>query len=170
VTAARRPKSESIFHNTIFDWDLIATIQDLIVRWCKGITLSFHWVKRHVDCIDRPLTRDERLNIEADIHADVIRAQARGPIVARPNCPHRDIEAASFFIQGSKVTSDMKNQLTSQMHDDNMRSFFMQQESWHSQIFDDIDWHASERALRRLSKTQQMNVVKLCHNYWHTGS
>jgi hypothetical protein len=31
VTAARRPKSESIFHNTRYDWDLIATIQDLIV-------------------------------------------------------------------------------------------------------------------------------------------
>jgi hypothetical protein len=31
VTAARRTKSESIFHNTRCDWDLIATIQDLIV-------------------------------------------------------------------------------------------------------------------------------------------
>jgi hypothetical protein len=126
VTAARIPKSESIFHNTRCDWDLIATIQDLIVRWCKGVALSFHWVKGHADRIDRPLTRDEKLNIEAGIQADVIRAQARGTIAARPNCPHWDIEAASLFIQGSKVTSDMKNQLTSQLHDDNMRSFLMQ--------------------------------------------
>jgi hypothetical protein len=88
VTAERRPKSESIFHNTICDWDLIATIQDLIVGWCKGIALIFHWVKEHAHIIDRPLTRDERPNIEADIQADIIRAQARGPIVARPNCPH----------------------------------------------------------------------------------
>jgi hypothetical protein len=72
VTAARRPKSESIFHNTICDWDLIATIQDLIVRWCNGIALSFHWVKGHADRIDLSLTRDERLNIEAGIQADVI--------------------------------------------------------------------------------------------------
>jgi hypothetical protein len=164
VTAARRPKSESIFHNTRCDWDLIATIQDLIVRWCKEIALSFHWVKGHADRIDRPLTRDERLNIEADIHSDVIRAQARGPIAARPNCPHSDIEAASLFIQGSKNTSDMKNQLTSQMHEDNMRSFLMQKESCSSQIFNDIDWNSSERVLRRLSKNRQTNVVKLCHN------
>jgi hypothetical protein len=68
------------------------------------------------------------------------------------------------------VTIDMKNQLTSQMYDDNMRSFLMQKESWSTQIFDAIDWNSSERALRRLSKNQQMNVVKLCHNYWHTGS
>jgi hypothetical protein len=78
VTAAIRPKSESIFHNSRCDWDLIGTIQDLIVRWCKGIALSFHWVKGHADRIDRPLTRDERLNIEGAIQADVIRAQARG--------------------------------------------------------------------------------------------
>jgi hypothetical protein len=96
-------------------------IQDLIVRWCKGIALSFHWVKGHTDRIDPPLTRDERLNIEADMQADVIRAQGRGPITTRTNCPQWDIEAASVFIQGSKVTSDMNNQLTSHMHDDNMR-------------------------------------------------
>jgi hypothetical protein len=163
ATAARRPKFESIFHNTRCDWDLIATIQDLIVRWCKGIALSFHWVKGHADRIDCPLTRYERLNIEDYMQADVIRAQARGPIAARPNSPNWDIEAASLFIQGSKVTSEMKNQLTSQMHDDNMRSFLMQKESWSSQTFDAIDWHSSERALIRLSKNRQMNVVKLCH-------
>jgi hypothetical protein len=126
VTVERRPKSESIFHNTRCDWDLIATIQDLIIRWCKGIALSFHWVKGHAYRIYRPLTRDERLNIEADIQADAIRAQARGLLAARPNCPHWDIEAASLLIQGSKVTIDMKNQLTSHMHDDNIRSLLIQ--------------------------------------------
>jgi hypothetical protein len=159
VTAARRPTSESIFHNTRCDWDLIATIQDLIVRWCKGISLSFHWVKGHADRIDRPLTRDERLNIEADMQADVIRSQTRGPTMACRNCHHWDIESASLFIQGSKVTSGMNNKLTSQMHDDNMRSFLMEKDSWSSQTFDAIDWHSGERALRRLSKKRQMNVV-----------
>jgi hypothetical protein len=161
---------KSIFHNTRCDWDLIATIQELIVRWCKGIALSFHWFKGHTDRIDRPLTREKRLNIEADMQADVIRSQARGPLATRPNCPPWDIEAASLFIQGSKVTGNMKNQLTSQMHDNNMRSLLIQKESWSSQIFDAIDWHSSERALRWLSKNRQLNVIKLCHNYWHTGS
>jgi hypothetical protein len=170
VTTARGPKSESIFDNTRCDWDLIATIQDIIVRWCKWIALSFHWVKGHADLIDRPLTRCERLNIEAEMQADVIRAQACGPLVACPNFPHWDIETASLFIQGSKVTSDMKNQLTLQIHDDNMLSFLIQKESWSIQIIDAIDWHSSEQALRRLSKNLQMHVVKLCHNYWHMVS
>jgi hypothetical protein len=91
-------------------------------------------------------------------------------IAARPNCPRWDIEEASLFIRGSKVTSYMKNQLTSHIHDGNLRSFLMQKESWSTQIFDAIDWNASKRALKRLSKNRQMNVVKLRHNYWHTGS
>jgi hypothetical protein len=69
------------------------------------------------------------------MQADVIRAQARVPIAVRPN---------------------MKNQLTSQMHDDNMRSFLMQKESWSSQTFDAIDWYSSERSLRRLSKNRHV--------------
>jgi hypothetical protein len=145
-------------------------IQDLILRWCKGIALSLHWVIGHTDRIDLPLTRDERLNIEADRQADVIRAQACGMIVAHPNCPHWDIEEASLFIRGSKVTRDMNNQLTSQMHDNNLRYFLMQKESWSTQIFDAIDWNAIKRALRRLSKNRHMNVLKPCHNYSHTGS
>jgi hypothetical protein len=64
----------------------------------------------------------------------------------------------------------MKTQLTSQMHDDDLRAFLMTKETWSPQTYDYIDWHASELALRCLSKNHQMNIIKLCHNYWHTGS
>jgi hypothetical protein len=146
------------------------TIHDLIVQWCTWIVLSFHWVKGHADLIDRPLTRDERLNIKVDLQADAVRAQACGPITAHPNCAHWDIKEASLSIQGSKVTSDMKNQLTSQMHVDNMRSFLMPKESRSTQTFESINWNASERALRHLSNNHQMNGIKLCHKYWHSGA
>jgi hypothetical protein len=140
------------------------------VRWCIGIAFSFHWVKGTTNLIERPLTRDERISTEADLQADVIRVQARGPIVAIPNCAHWDIEEASLSIRGSKVTSDINTQLTSQMNDDDIRTFLMTKETWSLQTFDSIDWHASELALRCVSKNRQMNVVKLCHNHWHTGS
>jgi hypothetical protein len=123
VITARRPKTESTFHSTKYDWDLIVTIQDLIFRWCKEIAFSFHWVKGTADRIDRSPTRDEILNIEADIQADAISVQTCGPIAACPNFPHWDIDEASLLVRGSKVTSDMNNQLTSQMHDGSMLSF-----------------------------------------------
>jgi hypothetical protein len=75
------------------------TIQDLIVRWCNGIAFRFHWVKVHEHIIERPLTRDERLNIEADLHSEVIRAHTMGPIATRPNCAHWDIEEAPLSIR-----------------------------------------------------------------------
>jgi hypothetical protein len=93
-----------------------------------------------------------------------------GPIAARLNCAHWDIEEASLSIRGSKVTSDMKTQLTSQMHDDDIRTFSTMKETWYPQTFNSIDWYASELALGCLSKNHQKNVVKIYHNYWYTGS
>jgi hypothetical protein len=143
VTVARRPTSNSIFHNTKCDWDLIVTIQDLIVRWCKGISFIFHWLKVHVDLIDWPPIRGERLNMEVNLQANVVRAQARVSIVARPNCTHWDIEEASLSIIGIKVTSYMKTKLTSHMHDDDLHTFIFTKETWYPHTFDSIDWHAN---------------------------
>jgi predicted SnoaL-like aldol condensation-catalyzing enzyme len=75
-----------------------------------------------------------------------------------------------FFLELLQVTSDMKTQLTSQMHDDDLRTFLVTKETWSPQTFDSIDWYAIDLALRRLSKNHQMKVVKFCHNYWYTGS
>jgi hypothetical protein len=125
------------------------TIQHLILRCCNRIAFSFHWVKGHEDLIDRPLTRDERLNIEANLQADVIHAQARGTVAAGPNCDHWGIKEVLLSIRGSKVTSDIKTQLTSHMHDDDLHTFLMMKETWSPQTFDCIDWHDIELALRR---------------------
>jgi hypothetical protein len=64
----------------------------------------------------------------------------------------------------------MKAHLTSQMHDNDLYVFLLTKETWSPRIFDSIDWCASELALRWLSKNHQTNVIRLCHNYWHTGS
>jgi hypothetical protein len=147
VTAAKRPRSESIFHNKKGNRYLTVTIQDLIVQWWDGIAFSFHWVKGHAYLINRPLTQDEILNIEADLQSDVVLAQARGPIASMPNCVHWDIEGASPPIRRKKFTSHMKAQLTSQMHDGDIRLFLVMKETWSPMTFDSIDWHACELAL-----------------------
>jgi hypothetical protein len=110
------------------------------------------------------MARYEILNIEADLQANVVHAQAKGPIDAQPNYAHWDIEEAPLSIRGSKVTSDMKTQLTSHMHDDDLHTLLLTKDTCSPYIFDSIDCHASELALRRLSHNCQMNVIKLCHN------
>jgi hypothetical protein len=68
------------------------------------------------------------------------------------------------------VISDMKAHITAKIHDDDLYDFLLKKETWIPRIFNSVDWCTSELALRRLSKNRQMNVIKLCHKYWHTGS
>jgi hypothetical protein len=55
--------TDSIFFNTKGDWDLIATVHDLLDNWCSDMNIKFHWVKGHADLLNRPLSQDERLNM-----------------------------------------------------------------------------------------------------------
>jgi hypothetical protein len=67
------------------------------------------------------------------------------------------------------VKSNTKAKLVPQIHDDDLRVFLIQKKPGchrHSTLLTDM----LKMAIRLLSKNRQMNVVKLCHNYWHTGS
>jgi hypothetical protein len=73
VKRCNQKLTSSIYHNTESDWDLLKTFHSLQNEWCKEISTKFQWVKGHAGREDRVLTRDERLNIEADLLADKIR-------------------------------------------------------------------------------------------------
>jgi hypothetical protein len=66
----------SIYYNTESDWGLLKTFHSLQEEWCKEISTKVQWVKGHADREDRALSRDERLNIEADFLVDKIREEA----------------------------------------------------------------------------------------------
>jgi hypothetical protein len=87
-------------------------------------------VKGHADRDDRALTREEWLNIEADLLTDKRREEARGPYGVRPNCPHWPVEKATMFIQGTKVTSSIKQQLASQLYNGKLKYNIIEKEKW----------------------------------------
>jgi hypothetical protein len=105
-------------------------------------------VKGHADREGRDLTRDERLDILADLLADTTRANARGPYRARPNCPHLPVEKAILFIEGTKVTSGMKQQLASQLLDGNLQEYIIDKEKWTQYTFDSVAWSDYETAFK----------------------
>jgi hypothetical protein len=72
LLAGRRGLTPSVFHCTESDFDLIATIKYLEKGWFHDIDTSYDWVKGHTDQINHPLSRNQRLNIEADELADII--------------------------------------------------------------------------------------------------
>jgi hypothetical protein len=121
-------------------------------------------VKVHADREDRALTRYKRLNIEADFLPDNIREEARGPYRARPNCPHWPVEKATLFIQRTKVTSSMKQQLASQLSDGKLKDYIIKKKKWTQNTFDSVAWREFEVAYKRLSKSRQVNISKACFN------
>jgi hypothetical protein len=103
-------------------------------------------VAGYADREDRALTWDGRLNIKADLLADKIREEARGPYRARPNCPHWPVEKATLFIQGTKVTSGMKQQLASQFQEGKLKDYIIEKEKWTQYTFDIVAWRDYEIA------------------------
>jgi hypothetical protein len=91
ILASKRDLTPSVFHRTESDFELIATIKYLEKEWCRDIRIKYSWVKGHAYRLDRPLTRNERLNIEADAIADQIIMEARGSRGARPQCIHWEL-------------------------------------------------------------------------------
>jgi hypothetical protein len=73
---------------------------------------------------------EERLNIEAAALCDAIRFESSGPLVAKGNCPMWDIEVCVFYVQATKVTSNMKVQLQWQIHDKDLRKYLIEREVW----------------------------------------
>jgi hypothetical protein len=78
VKRCNQKQTKSVFHNTEGDWDLVSTYRELKIQWCNNIDVSGILVEGRADREGRPLTKYERLNVEADLLADQIRQSRRG--------------------------------------------------------------------------------------------
>jgi hypothetical protein len=140
VLSTNRPLTDSIFHRIEGDHDLVSTIKDLQENWCRGMDITYEWVKGHADDLNRELTRAERLNVIADEQCDVVRLRASGTWSASSSAGLWDSETCDLFIRGSKITSRMKERLTEQLLDADLRAYLENKELWSAQQFESIDW------------------------------
>jgi hypothetical protein len=62
----------------------------------------------------------------------------------------------------------MKEQLTQQLLDVDVRAYLEKKELWSAQNFESIDWKNYLSAFKRLSKVRKTAVAKATHNLWHT--
>jgi hypothetical protein len=139
-------------------------------NWCKEYEITYEWVNGYADRGNEEPNKEERLNIEADALCDIIRNEATGPLAARGNCALRESKVCALFIMGKKITSKMKGQLQSQIHDKYMRKYLTQREIWTDRQFEDIDWTSYGIAFRRMGRSRQTAIAKACHNLWHTST
>jgi hypothetical protein len=121
-------------------------------------------VKGHTDKLDREPDKYDRLNILADEICDEIRAAATGNTGARGSCGMCSSETCALFIRGVKITSHMKETLTHQLLDGDMRKYLMDKDNWTQQILDSINWRSYGTAFKLLPRSRKMAVSKACHN------
>jgi hypothetical protein len=77
IKVCTRKTTQSFFHITEGDHDLVSTNQYLQDNWCQDLEVKYEWVKGHADDLDREPTKCECLNIVADEIFDVVRATAQ---------------------------------------------------------------------------------------------
>jgi hypothetical protein len=53
VLSTNRPLTDSIFHRIEVDHNLIITIKDLQENWCRGMDITYEWVKGYYDDLNR---------------------------------------------------------------------------------------------------------------------
>jgi hypothetical protein len=128
VKVCMRQRTQSVFHRTEGDLDLVSTIHYLQDTWCQDVDIKYEWVKGHADDLDREPMKCERLNIVADEKFDVVRALALGPFGAKPNCGLWPTERCALFIRGTKITSNWKEILTQQLLDGDLQVYLMEKE------------------------------------------
>jgi hypothetical protein len=100
IKACKRKRTQSVFHRTEGDHDLISTMIDLQEHWCQDMEGIYEWVKGHAEDLNRDPTKLERMNIVADELCDVIRETSSGPFDSRPNCGLWPRERCSLLIRG----------------------------------------------------------------------
>jgi hypothetical protein len=76
---------------------------------------------------------------------------------------------ATMFIQGTKVTSGMKQQPASHLSDGILKDYIIEKEKWTQYISDSVAWRDYKIAFKRLSKNRQVNFSKACFNLWYMG-
>jgi hypothetical protein len=148
VKVCMRKRTQSVFHRTEGDHDLVSTIQYLQDTWCQDLDITYEWVKGHADNLDRELTKCERLNIIADEICDTVRPSAQGPYGAKTNCGLWSNERCALFIRRIKITSNRKERLTQQLLDGDLQEYLMEKEQWTTHSFQNICWKRHKTALK----------------------
>ena len=147
--------------------DLIMSIQQLKDESCN-IKRVYKWVRSHQKD-DSPITRERRINEEADMLATRCRENIKEDLMHNPKKLFLPASIVGLHINGSLVTKDLKKEVKKAMHDKRMRKFLCKKYGWSASTFDNIDWISTESNLRRKPAAYITAVTKLIHRWQPTN-
>jgi len=155
------------------------------------ITILGQWVKGHYTGKNRHVQHElnDRADDLATAHLDtpptgfkprklplsqpgyIVRLLYDGSIITSKwyptlaKCKHDNILRQYIMI----ITSKWCPTLAKCKHDNNLRQYIMTKAKWTPRQFDRVDWTAHSRAFHRVTRTQQVAIVKLIHNLCNTN-
>jgi hypothetical protein len=99
VKVCMRQRTQSVFHRTEGDHDLVSKIHYLQDTWCQDVDIKYEWVKGHADDLDREPTKCERMDIVADEICDVVRGLALGPFGRNRTVGYGQMKDAHYSLE-----------------------------------------------------------------------
>ena len=135
-------------------------------------TICAKWVRGHQDQHLNehqggvgPMPMEAHYNIQMDRRADQRR---RNSVWTLPTLPMTSDEA-SLVINGAFITTKIDKFITLAMTANPLKEYIKKKNNWTDSTFDSVDWTSFGRFMGRLSVSKRAKVVKLQHNWQHTG-
>ena len=136
-----------------------------------GRKLEGKWVKAHQDD-DNPydeLTRDARLNVDADKLATWYRDHATLP-QTRQTTSHAPGTNISISIGIIRLTGNFDSSIRHHINGYQARQYIKRTRDWNDEVFDSVDWHNFGQQFKSLPITAQVQRTKLIHRWQPVGT
>ena len=131
------------------------------------LKIRFKWIESHQDDKNKkgPISDAAALNIQVDARAGSLSAKMTHhvPTFTIPSCN------ISISIGNVQYHHFPDTAIRNHVHKPALAAYIKDKTGWTDDAFNCIDWEGYEGALKVLAPTQQVNWIKLAHNWQHTG-
>ena len=147
------------------DYDLWVEMRNLIKQ--IPLKIDFEWVAGHQDTKqgNDELSNTAKLNIQVDQAAGEFRKEMQQPI------PTMKIPAGvvAIGVNGTRYHHFPADIIRTQVHAPPLKAYIIAKTGWSNAQFESVEWETYARVLKSLPVSQQVNWIKLAHDWQHTG-
>ena len=161
--SGRRPFHRKDFLSMDFDlWKEIQRILRII-----PLKIRFKWIESHQDDKKKkgPRTDAATLNIQVDARAGALSAKMKHHVPTL-TIPSSQISISIGNVQYHHFPATA---IRNHVHKPGLETYIKEKTGWTDAAFKCIDWEGYEGALKECAPAQQVNWIKLAHNWQHTG-
>lgn len=140
------------------EWDILEPTRKRV----QSNRLVIRHVKGHQDLTAPTLTRQGRLNHEADRLAEAAHTQDTRPGAQIPGYKIR------LYILGNPVTTRLEQEILRAATTPEIAEYYRDKYNWTDDTMKKMDWNAQEKAIKKLTTSQQRTIHKFQYDWLPT--